>query len=250
MNIHDIYSTREEVIHELNKRAADKDLAEKLESFLKGNIPQPFRGEPRAILSRQMATPDDEFDAFYKKSKELGIEPIVFEYHDDLFTTNNHGKLCLAKMFFYKGLDNDKKTKESEIRSIELGGNTNENKRLRDIQTLWGENFVDFHHRILDKHYDIETIDASDWYKAMGGKAYLYYVPYIALLAVRNVLFENLEPGRDDSFFNEIFFPAVEFVEKEFGLKPLIMPIAPPEDMENIYWWSYPEKVEHDIMPE
>jgi len=248
MQINELYSTKEEVISELKKRWADKELTNKLEYFLRKKIPKCFLNEPRAVLGRQIATPDNEFKIFYEKATELGIKPLVFEYLDDLFTTNNHGKLCLAKMFFYKGLNNDKKTKESEIRSIELGGNLNENKKFKDIKTLWNENFVDFHHRILRKKFDLELYDASTWYKDMGGKAQLYYAQYIALLTIKNVLFENSEPGKEENFFNKVFLPAVELVKKEFGLKPLIMPISPQDDFDNIFWWSYPEDIEKLVL--
>ena len=192
-------------------------------------------------------SPDNETKTFYEKNKEIEINPIAFEYLDDIFITTNHGKSCLGKMVFYKGLDKNHRPVTSSIYSIDLTG-VNENKIFKDIKTLWGENFVDFHHRILKKKYDIDLFDGSEWYKKMGGKPELFYRSYIALFTIKNVLFEDMEAGREEKFFNDIIFPAVEFVKKEFGLKPLIMPMNVLNDWNNIYWWSYPEDVKKLVL--
>jgi len=247
MKINEIYSTKEEVIAELKKRWADKELTKKLEDFLHKNIPEPFLNQPRAVLGRALVSPDNETKTFYEKSKDIGIKPIDFEYLDDIFITTNHGKMCLGKMVFYEGLDKNQRPITTNIHSIDLTG-INEKKRFKDIKTLWGENFVDFHHRILKKMYDIDLFDGSEWYKKMGGKPELYYIPYIALFTIKHVLFEDLETGgKEEQFFNDIFFPAVEFIKKEFGLKPLIMPMNSLNDWDNIYWWSYPKEVKNMI---
>ena len=246
MNVKELYTTKEEVIAELKKRWKDKELDNKLVKFLNGNIPEFLLGEPRAILPRQLTTPDNEFMTFFKKSEELGLKPVGFEFLDDIFITTNHGKACLGKMIFYEGIDKNGRAITSSIHSIDLSG-PNEKKKIKDIKTLWGENFVEFHHRILKEKYDIEVFDQSKWYNDMGGKAKIYYKYYIALLAVKNVLFENFAEGREEKFLDEVFLPAIEFVKKEFGVKPLIMPIAPPEDTNNIYWWSYPKNIKDII---
>ena len=209
----DIYSTEEEVKVELKKRWNNPELTKKLNDFLGGNIPEPFLKEPRAVLARQLATPDNEYKTFYEKATKLGIKPLNFEFLDDVFITTNHGKACLGKMVFFKGPN----LPTTNLHSIDLTG-VNEKKPLKNITTLWGENFVDFHHRVLRKNYDTELYDGSEWYKKMGGEAKKYYIYYIALLSIRSVLFENLETGREDKFFNEVFFPALDYVKKEFGL--------------------------------
>jgi len=42
--------------------------------------------------------------------------------------------------------------------------------------------------------------------------------------------------------------PAFEQIERHFGLKPLIVPIAPLDEATDIYWWCYPEGLEKEIM--
>lgn len=247
MKIKELYSTEEEVKNELKKRWEDKELSKKLEEFLNNKIPEPFLSEPRAVLARQLATPDNEHAVFYEKAKRMSLKPIDFEFLDDIFITTNHGKACLGKMIFYHGLDKNSKPIITNKHSIDLTG-VNEKKSFKEITTLWGESFTEFHHRILSKNHDTELYDGSWWYKENGEKAKNYYIYYIAMFTIKNVLFENIENNeREDKFFNEIFLPAVDFIKKEFGLKPLIMPIAPPDDIGNIYWWSYPENIKNLI---
>jgi hypothetical protein len=248
INYNEIYSSEEEVLNELKKRWNDADLDKKLRAFLGDNIPEPFMIAPRAVISRHISTPDNEFMAFYEKSKKINLRGISFEYPGDKFTTTNHGKACLAKMVFYRGKDKNGNDLTEKKYSIEIGNGINENKISKEIKTLWGENFVDFHHRIFKKKYDTEIFDASDWFIKMGSKAKDYYPYYIALLTIKNVLFENIEEGRDDVFFTEIFLPALNYVKEQFNLKPLIMPIIPQDDLSNIYWWCYPENVLGDII--
>jgi len=242
INVEDIFSTGEEVLSELAARWNDQELGDQLNDFLVGDIPAPLLRGPRACLFRQLLSFDNETKEFQRQSRQLGLRPFNFEFLSDKFTTVNHGKACLGKMTFFHGLDKNNQPVTSSKRVIDLSG-INENKRLQDINTLSGESLVDFHHRILHACADIELSDASEWFKRMGGTAKIYYRPYMALSTIRHVLFENFEEGREDRFFHEVFYPALEFVKKEFGLKPLIMPIAPQNDLNNKYWWCYPESV-------
>ena len=63
------------------------------------------------------------------------------------------------------------------------------------------------------------------------------------MVSIRHVLFENIEPGREERFFLDIMRPSIKIIRQRFGLKPLILPIAPAEEMHDRFWWSYPEAV-------
>ena len=238
----DLYTTLEEAKEETQKRSKDKYLTKKLYEYCKGNIPDILTSEPRSILWRHVISPDNEFEAYLKKAGELGIKPLGLEFHSDIYVSANKGKVGLGKMVFYEGKDKDGKAFTSSLHSIDLSG-LNEKKRFKDIKCLWGENFVDFHHRILRKRYDVELYDCSSLLAEWGGGAKVFYKHLIASATIKNVMFENYEDVKESRFFLETVIPAIECVEKEFGLKPLIIPIAPPADAENIYWWSYPESV-------
>lgn len=161
-NIENLFSTKEEVLSELKKRWEDKELGEKLHTFLSGNIPEPFLDGPRAVLARSLISFDNETKEFYRKGIGLGLKPIGCEYLNDKFTTTNHGKACLGRVIFYHGL-NKKNEPVTTLRcSIDLSG-TNENKKFRDIVTLRGESFVDFHHKILHAHCDLGGKWGGKW---------------------------------------------------------------------------------------
>lgn len=238
-----IYSSRDEVVSELERRWADKDLAEEVCGYLEGHVLPPLAHGPRAILSRHVATPDHEFNAFVAHSRALGLSPLHVEFPGDVFTTNNRGKVCLVKMTFYHGLEGrGGNARISHLRVVEEL-ERHENQPLTGVRTAWGEFLVDFHHRLLREYHTTDVYDASRWFRQIGSCAKTYYPKYLALLALRHVLFENFEPGREERFFHEIMLPSFELVHKRFGMKPLILPVAPPGEMNDYFWWSYPEEV-------
>ncbi len=242
MNIDDIYTSLEEAKEEIQRRWNDKGLEKKVEKYLKGKIPKPFLKEPKGICTSHVASPNWFLFNFYIKTKEAGLKPVVFEYLDDMFVTTNYDKASLGKMVFYHGKDvhGDMLTTSKHV--IDLSGK-NEKKKIRDICTLWDENLVDFHHRATDEFYEgIEVFDGSEWYHDMGRKPIDYY-KYVLALYIRNgILFENflLNSNIERKFIHDVLIPAFEFVKKEFGLKPLIVPLIPRNEEETRYWWCYP----------
>lgn len=63
-----IYVSLEEAKEEIWRRWNDKDLRKKVEDFLGGDIPEPFKKEPRAVLARPITTPDIEHMHFLEMS--------------------------------------------------------------------------------------------------------------------------------------------------------------------------------------
>ncbi len=242
MNIDDIYTPIEEAKKEIWRRWNDKELKKKVEKFLGSDIPKFLQKEPRAIYTDYLASPDWSFFNFYEKSKEVGLKPIVWEYLDDIFVTNNASKVSLAKMVFYHGKDDYGDMVTSTRHIIDLSGK-NEKRKIKDIYTLWDEKFVDFHHRALNEFYkEIEFHDGSEWVHKMGDKPINYYKYALALYIRNGILFENyLLSGKEKKFTKEILIPSFEFVKEKFGLKPLIVRLIPENEEENKYWWYYPE---------
>ncbi len=242
MNIDDIYTPLEEAKEEIWKRWEDKDLEKKVNEYLVGNIPEPFLKEPRGICTSHVATPNWFFFSFFDKTKEIGLKPIVFEYLDDLFVTTNFDKASLAKMVFYHGKDDHGDMLTSSRHVIDLGGK-NEKKKIKELCTLWGENFVDFHHRATNEFCeDVEIYDGSEWYHKMGKRPSDYYKYVLAFYLRNGILFENyLLNEKEEKFIKNVLIPAFEFVKNEFGIKPLIVPLAPRNEEDSRYWWSYPE---------
>ena len=242
MTLDDIYTPLEEAKKELEKRWNDKELKNKVGEYLEDNIPLIIRDEPKAICTFHVATPNWAFFHFWEESNRADLKPLVFEYLDDLFVTTNFDKASLAKMVFYHGKNDHGDMITSHENVIDLGGR-HEKKKIKDIETVWGENFVDFHHRAIKTFYEnIEIHDGSDWYHKMGRNPTEYY-KYVFALYIRNgILFENyLLTSKEKKFTEEILLPAFEFVWNKFGVKPLIVPISPQNEADKKHWWCYPE---------
>jgi hypothetical protein len=242
MNLEDIYTTLDEAKIEIKKRWNDPELKRKVDEYLGDNIPPIIRDEPKAICTFHVATPNWAFFHFWEASQKINLKPIVFEYLDDLFVTTNFDKASLGKMIFYHGKDDHGDMLTSSRHVIDLGGR-HEKKKIRDVETLWGEKMTDFHHRALTTFYEnIEIFDGSEYYHKLGRNPEEYY-KYIFAFYIRNgILFENyLLTDKEKGFTEKILLPAFDFVWKKFGVKPLIVPITPQNEAAKKHWWCYPE---------
>jgi hypothetical protein len=125
-----------------------------------------------------------------------------------------------------------------------------EGKQFCDIQTIWDENFVDFHHRLLSQTpFEVNRADISTWYKSNGGSAKGYYPLYLALFICHGILFENFITNKEEEEFSRtVVFPAFKAVENHFGVRPLIVPIAPHDTACDIYWRCYPSYLEEIVL--
>lgn len=242
MTIDEIYTPLGEAKKELEKRWEDKNLKKKMDEYLGDNLPDIIKNEPKAICTFHVASPNWAFFHFWEAAQIINLKPLVFEYLEDLFVTTNFDKASLAKMVFYHGKDDHGDMLTSSRQVIDLCGK-NEKKRIKDIETTWGENFVDFHHRAIKTFYeDIEVYDGSGHYHKLGSSPKEYY-KYVFAFYIRNgILFENyLLTDKEKKFTEEVLLPAFEFVWKKFGVKPLIVPITPQNEAAKKHWWCYPE---------
>jgi hypothetical protein len=83
-------------------------------------------------------------------------------------------------------------------------------------------------------------VNESDWIsRNYRGDLIEHYKRALALIIPNGILFEFYEEA-DAMFVRNILKPALEAVEKEFGIKPLICNLV-PEKLENVRNWnSYP----------
>ncbi len=239
--MHDYYTSLEDARLEIQKRWQNEELKKKVSAYLGGDIPEPFLSEPRAVLARNIASPDNEFMYFLELSKKVALEPISLEYVHDKFFTMNTDKMAYAKMQFM----NDVRQIHT-VQIVDFG--MYDKKRFVDINTITGESLVDFHHRILNEfvgnQYKTQNIyDMSEWYHRRHGRSVDYYRYYVALFVCHGILFENFVTDDSEAGFEKkIVLPALQEIQKRFGFKPLIVPLAP--DPTDAYWWSYSDVLE------
>lgn len=242
-NITDIYTPLAVAKKEVWRRWNDPVLRRKAMEYLGGDIPVVFKDGPRAVISRHVISPNMEFEYFVGFAKDLGLPPLGLEGAIDTFHTINPEKAALGKMVFIeKEAENGGNVQKTSERIIDM--EKCEGKRFCDIETLWGEGLVDFHHRILNVvHPNVEIFDDFQWFKdnGFGIKPQEYYRKFFVFFLCFGVLFENFLLNKSESnFTRKIIGPVFLEIESVFGIKPLIMPLAPMEDAAHSYWRCYP----------
>lgn len=226
-----VYFSPEEARNELLLRRKDPVFLKAVINVI-GELPYGLlENKPFAVLSRHVATARMEDVLFAEEMNRVGLTPTWIEYTHDLFTSANPDKNILWKMFIFKG--QSKKGNEISARFRVISDPCSwERKRICDLVTPWGESLVAFHHRlrfeVFQPHLAGNVIDASYWLKGHGGKASLYYRAYLSLFMAHGVLCEDFEEFPDQpesySWFREtIFLPSLEWVVKEFGVRPIII---------------------------
>lgn len=247
LNKDNLYLSLDEARKQVEQRWNNEKIKEQIESVLneKYKLINVFTGDkPRAVIWRSMLSPDNGFELFYQSSNYLGCKVSPLEFLDDKFVTINEEKKALSQI----RLNFEGKNKYIELTEY----NKEEGKKLRDVSLKNGEKLCDFHSRLFKENYNNLIItDISDWCKNIGSaKDYYYY--YLLHFVCHGVLFESFsfEEGREESFTKDIIIPAIEKIEKNFGLKPLIVRLYPENQSEgeDFYWFSYPKQINDSII--
>lgn len=236
-----IYTSLDEARVEIQRRWNDEELKKKVAEYL-GKMPEPLCDEPRAVLFRNITTPDHELLHFLDLAREINLKPLGLEFVEDRFCTINADKVCLCRMAFF-----EKRNKKGDVvmhyeRLTDL--TKSNNKKFTEIETFGGEKLVDFHHRLLERSIGktIETYDMSQWLIANGIRAREYYKRMLALFICHSVLFESFVTDDVEAVFEKnIVLPAIEEIQRVLGVRPLIVQLLP--DVEDRYWWCYPDTV-------
>lgn len=238
-----VYSDLKKAEKLLWKRRRDPKIQKKVEDFIGGVLPAPFLKEPRAVIARQIATPNFEFSLFMLMALGVGLRPLVLEYQSDKFNTNNEDKLGLAKLKFHR---HEMMGNRGEKTYAVINMQQNENKVLSSIKTKWNESLVDFHHELFSHAYPgVEIANAPDWPAFSNKKPTEIYDKFLALFVCNGVLFENFvisDSSRD--FFDAIVSKAYKNVSRVIGCEPIIVKLDYRKfDLENKIW-NYSEYLE------
>lgn len=244
-----IYTSLDVAKREVWRRWNDKELRKKVEDFLGGDIPEIFKNFPRSVLGRHVLSPNFELLHFLQLANTIGLRPLCVEYLHDKFVSNNIDKFYLSKLLFYNSYCKKEEHDLPQLKIMDLSDT--EGKSLCDLKTIWGGSLVEFHHEIfrsLKLSYYIDNIDISDYLKIKGGVAIKYYIYYLALYICHGVLFENYLVDRKQVDFTEkVVLPSCKKIGEIFGVKPLIVPLVPFNEENDLHWRFYPECVKNVI---
>ncbi len=222
-------------------RQVNSPLRAEIERTLKENFWPEMLQAPRGVMVRSLPSPDNGFAFFHQASHWLGLIPLLPEYNQDKFVPLNSEKHGLARLRLTLP---DGTCATCDILDWQAG----QGKRLSEVILKTGETLTDFHHRLFNvAGYMVERRDISDWFHGRSPPAN-YYFYYLSHFLVHGVVFEAIfenEDSREDQFTHEVIYPNIERIEKQFGLRPLIVQLYPPNQTqeEDFYWWSYPPHV-------
>lgn len=238
----EIYTPIEQAATIIRERWANVSLRKRVEEMLNGDIPDILKNGPNGLIWRCICTPDDEFRRFLDWCEKARIEPVAFENSEDKFYAGNFTKHGLTHMRFKEGININRVHYIRKKRIIDF--KNAEKKRMCDLQTIWGESLVDFHHSFMQMVFPImkgRIVDISDWIQRKGGTPRKYYFSVLSLSICHAVYFDDydlLESER--GFTDEIILPIFDEVKKYFGEEPIIVKISHVgEHDRDPHWWCY-----------
>lgn len=249
-----LFTTQREAYGELMRRRKDVNLKKRVVEHLDASaqtVLEKFNA-PRAVLFRQVATPTHEILRFLRMAKHMKLAPLILEYYGDKFVSaGNSYKRSLGKMPIYQHTGTDGRD-NVRYRTI-LDFNAYTGKALEKVRCKNGESLIDFHHKILSKlaRFNTETqcVDATSWFRGIGGHAEEYYEQFLMLFIRDGILFENYHStGVERPLVQKTVLPAFRAVSDLYGMRPLIVHLVPPQKELRPFWDSYPKKLERFLM--
>ncbi|MEI8337868.1 MAG: hypothetical protein WCF92_01825 [bacterium] len=238
-----VYMSFDDATKEIERRQNDKLIEKYLEKTLPHGIPIEMRGKKSVVLFRHIATLNYEILRFISLTSVTDkFQQLIIEYSADKFTNRNEGKFFLGKMSFVKGT-NKKNEAMFESQNI-INFNTSNFKPISSIKTLWGQSLVDFHHELFFKFFPElkgHVFDLSEWIHENGDEAKKYYKYFLSLFLKHGMLFENfLLENNELAFTKDIILPAIMEIEKETGMRPIIVALEPTDIEDSKFWLSHP----------
>lgn len=236
-----VYTPLSEALRLLDERSKDKEFLVKIEKLLKGDIPEIFRNKRCGIIARQLATPNFENRRFISLAKESGLHPVFLEYFDDKFTSNNKYKHSLGQLQIQNKKDKNNQECIEKITIVDF--NKSNGKKLKEVETLWGESLVNFHKNLFDLYNlkDFSCVEETSWYVKKDEKPIEFYSNFFLLVTCFGILFENFLFSKNEAesnFTKNVILPALENVINLTGVKPLIVPVE-AIDLETDDFWYY-----------
>jgi hypothetical protein len=241
-----IYTSLQVALSEIEERRRNPALLDKVKKFF-GDLPPPkeFGDTPRIVMVRYIMSPTFEHSYFLNMSKGLRFKPLFLEFSDDKFVARNPEKYSLCKMSFYTHKASGEKRFTSSTKVVDF--NKDEGKPLSEIITKNGEKLVDLHHRLLKesgRYVPGSLVDFSSWFRKSTQASKKYYLYYLALFLVNGILCENFLLNKTESSFTKgKVVPAFDKLTEMFGVRPLIVHLAPRDTGEDPFWGYYDERI-------
>lgn len=240
----------DEAVAEIENRRKNPDLAKKVAGYLQNDLPEHFsRSKPIFYLSRHLATPNFEIEQVIEITKPHDLTLVIGEDIKGIFVANNELKISLAKLPVVSGLSRSGDEIIQNVTIVDFS--TNQGKPMNEILTKSGETLPEFHHNLFKSVYPNlpEIVDESQWIDRNNrNNIREQYKKMLALLCVHGIMFESYMPN-ESKFVLEVVKPAFDAIEKEIGVRPLIVEHISP-DLELTRNWNSYSQVVRDFVQE
>ncbi len=243
----ELYTPINTALQMLAARREDRVLVNRVKKYFSQHIaPAEIDAQPCLVYAPALVTPNIELLYLKDIAQALPYPIRYFEFSHDKFVHLNFAKRSLANLVFIDRTKSGERIKTSEITILDL--QTAQGKPMNEIETLSGENFVDFHHRILNSYLKSESpeiIDFSNWFSESYKFDISYpYLRYLSLFLTDGILLANFTTEKREAIFTESrVIPAFRKLHELFGISPLIVPIQPTESDDELFWCYYPDEV-------
>lgn len=247
--ISDLVMTPFVAVEELQRRRKDPTLQKKVEEYLRGDIPEYFKGGPILYLARHAVTPNFETLRFMYLTRELGMKTIVTQDSRGLFVSQNQVKRALGKLPICRRVTQKGDRLNEQYQNVTIiDFNKADGKPFSDVETLWGEKLIDFHIRLFSELNlrKVEAPDDAGWVdRHHRGDLLEHYKQLLSLFVAHGIFFENYNADDEHEvhFVKHVLRPACRFIEQRFGYRPIITQVFPTSFESYRFWTSYPEKV-------
>lgn len=198
-------------------------------------------GRPRAILFRQIATPNYELRRFLRLCARSDYAPVILQYHADRMSCHNTFKRSLVAPMFLEGVS---RTGQPFFRRQVLT-NVEKVDRLQLAKvSVSGRPLPSIHTDLLrlalpDER--MELVEGSHWFGQYPAGAQDYYVDLFAALTGNLILFEDfVTSGEDGPFFERVVRPAFDAACSILGIRPLVRRLYDNRRMASPLWYAYP----------
>jgi len=219
-----IYTPVAAALIELRRRRKDSRLVEKIHKALVDDIPRYLLENECFVLSRHIATPNNEALYVLKQAEQYGAMAIFSQDPKDKFTSVNNLKRRLARPELYQPRADAGRGPFRKLDLVDVA--TAENLFLEDVFTREGLPLAGVHNalfaRLAGRKFRIG--DDRDWIdRNHRGRMRELYTRYLSLFLAHAVLFEEFETPSDQYVKTSVILPLISECEARFGVRPIIV---------------------------
>jgi hypothetical protein len=198
-------------------------------------------GRPRAILFRQIATPNYELRRFLRRCARSGYAAVILQYYADRMSCHNTFKRNLVTPAFLEGFSRNGQPifRRHTLANVEAV----DQLKLADV-LISGRTLPSIHADLLSLALPaerMELVEGSHWFGMYPSGARDYYVDLFSALSGDLLLFEDFLTNKEESvFFDRVVRPAFDTACSILGKRPLIRPLCENRRVSSPLWYAYP----------